>query len=85
MKAALNSSEELVGDGGFEEEEKQIQIFWRAGDDNDDDDDDNADNDDNTDADANDGGLNKEIYKRAGNTIVTIMMAMTDSGDNVRT
>ena len=31
MKAALNSSEELVGDGGFEEEEKQIQIFWRAG------------------------------------------------------
>ena len=32
MKAALNSSEELVGDGGFdEEEEKQIQIYWRTG------------------------------------------------------
>ena len=31
MKAALNSSEELVGDGGFDEEEKQIQIYWRTG------------------------------------------------------
>ena len=31
VKAALNSSEELVGDGGFDEEEKQIQIYWRAG------------------------------------------------------
>ena len=32
VKAALNSSEELVGDGGFdEEEEKQIQIYWRTG------------------------------------------------------
>ena len=32
MKAALNSSEELVGDAGFdEEEEKQIRIYWRAG------------------------------------------------------
>jgi len=32
VKAALNSSEELVGDAGFdEEEEKQIRIYWRAG------------------------------------------------------
>ena len=32
MKAVLNSSEELVGDAGFdEEEEKQIRIYWRAG------------------------------------------------------
>ena len=31
VKAALNSSEELVGDGGFDEEEKQIQIYWRTG------------------------------------------------------
>lgn len=32
VKAVLNSSEELVGDGGFdEEEEKQIRIYWRAG------------------------------------------------------
>ena len=28
----MNLSEELVGDGGFdEEEENQIQIYWRAG------------------------------------------------------
>ena len=27
----MNSSEELVGDGGFDEEEKQIQIYWRTG------------------------------------------------------
>ena len=27
----MNSSEELVGDGGFDEEEKKIQIYWRAG------------------------------------------------------
>ena len=32
VKAVLNSSEELVGDAGFdEEEEKQIRIYWRAG------------------------------------------------------
>ena len=32
VKAALNSSESLVGDTGFdEEEEKEMQIYWRAG------------------------------------------------------
>ena len=31
MKAALNSSEELVGDNGAFDEDEQKEIYWRAG------------------------------------------------------